>query len=393
MTDVAIPVELQVVGSALRAVAEEMGAVLIRAAFSSNIKERRDCSTALFDGAGRMVVQAEHIPVHLGAMPEAVAAVMAHDPRPGEVWALNDPYTGGTHLPDITLVTRTGLGFAVSRAHHADVGGMEPASLPANSTELYQEGLIIPPTRLDDGLLGLIAANSRNPDERRGDLRAQLAATGSPTSGSAARATARPRARRGGHGRIARLLGALRPLRYCGSPRRALRGDGRDRGRGGGRRQIAGESDRLREMQSPPSAPSWFACDALSCGPLAHFGCDSGPLGRRSLYAAAAAGAADSRSGLAPPSDVTRRSSARPPALARPVSRENMTMSDALDALNDVWGGDAGQPARAAPASRGMSQPRPTWSSARACRLRSVEPPRRRLGGAGRRRGAEPGLL
>ena len=171
-----IPVELQVIGSSLRAVAEEMGVVLIRAAFSSNIKERRDCSTALFDAAGRMVVQAEHIPVHLGAMPEAVAAVMARDPQPGEVWALNDPYTGGTHLPDITLVSRTALGFAVSRAHHADVGGMEPASLPAGSTDLFQEGLIIPPTRLDDGLLGLIAANSRNPDERRGDLRAQLAA-------------------------------------------------------------------------------------------------------------------------------------------------------------------------------------------------------------------------
>jgi len=176
MSRPAIPVELQVLGSALRAIAEEMGAVLIRAAFSSNIKERRDCSTALFDTAGRMVVQAEHIPVHLGAMPEAVTAVMSHDPQVGEVWALNDPYTGGTHLPDITLVTRTALGYAVSRAHHADVGGMEPASLPATSTDLHQEGLIIPPTRLDDGLLGLIAANSRNPDERRGDLRAQIAA-------------------------------------------------------------------------------------------------------------------------------------------------------------------------------------------------------------------------
>ena len=176
MSGRAIPVELQVIGSALRAVAEEMGAVLIRAAFSSNIKERRDCSTALFDHAGRMIVQAEHIPVHLGAMPEAVAAVLEREPAAGEVWALNDPYTGGTHLPDITLVSRTELGFAVSRAHHADVGGMEPASLPATSRELYQEGLIIPPTRLDDGLLGLIAANSRNPDERRGDLRAQLGA-------------------------------------------------------------------------------------------------------------------------------------------------------------------------------------------------------------------------
>ena len=132
MSETTIPVELQVLGSALSAVAEEMGAVLIRAAFSSNIKERRDCSTALFDRAGRMVVQAEHIPVHLGAMPEAVAAVIARGPEPGEVWALNDPYSGGTHLPDITLVSRTMVGFAVSRAHHADVGGMEPASLPAD---------------------------------------------------------------------------------------------------------------------------------------------------------------------------------------------------------------------------------------------------------------------
>jgi N-methylhydantoinase B len=171
-----IPIELQVIGSALRAVAEEMGAALVRTAYSSNIKERRDCSTALFDEHGRMIVQAEHIPVHLGAMPEAVAAVMARAPAPGEVWALNDPYTGGTHLPDITLVSRTELGFAVSRAHHADVGGMEPASLPAFSRELHQEGLIIPPTRLDEGLVALIAANSRNPDERRGDLRAQLGA-------------------------------------------------------------------------------------------------------------------------------------------------------------------------------------------------------------------------
>ena len=171
-----IPVELQVIGSALRAIAEEMGAVLVRSAFSSNIKERRDCSTALFDDRGRMVVQAEHIPVHLGAMPEAVAAVMRHDPAPGEVWALNDPFAGGTHLPDITLVSRTTLGYAVSRAHHADVGGIEPASLPAFSTELAEEGIVIPPTRLDQDLVEWIASSSRNPDERRGDLRAQLAA-------------------------------------------------------------------------------------------------------------------------------------------------------------------------------------------------------------------------
>ena len=169
-------VELQVIGSSLRAVAEEMGAVLIRSAFSANIKERRDCSTALFDENGRMIVQAEHIPVHLGAMPDAVDAVRALDPAPDEVYVLNDPYTGGTHLPDVTLVSRTALGFAVSRAHHADVGGMEPASLPAFSRELYQEGFIIPPTPLTDEVIDLFIANARNPDERRGDLRAQIAA-------------------------------------------------------------------------------------------------------------------------------------------------------------------------------------------------------------------------
>ena len=169
-------IELQVIGSALRAVAEEMGAALIRSAFSSNIKERRDCSTALFDPAGRMIAQAEHIPVHLGAMPEAVEAVMARDPKPGEIYAVNDPYTGGTHLPDITLVSRTEVGFAVSRAHHADVGGMEPSSLPAGSRELFQEGVVIPPVKLDPEVETLLLANMRNPAERRGDLRAQIGA-------------------------------------------------------------------------------------------------------------------------------------------------------------------------------------------------------------------------
>jgi N-methylhydantoinase B len=171
-----IPVELQVIGAGLRAVAEEMGAVLIRSAFSPNIKERRDCSTALFDEGGRMVVQAEHIPVHLGAMPEAVAAVREHDPAPGEPWILNDPYAGGTHLPDLTIVTRTELGYAVTRAHHADVGGSEPGSLPAESRTLAEEGVVIPPTRLDDEAVERLVTRMRNADERRGDLRAQLAA-------------------------------------------------------------------------------------------------------------------------------------------------------------------------------------------------------------------------
>jgi N-methylhydantoinase B len=171
----AFPVELQVIGSGLRAIAEEMGAVLVRSAFSANIKERRDCSTALFDEDGRMVTQAEHIPVHLGAMPEAVAAVRAHDPAPGEPWIINDPYSGGTHLPDLTIVSRTALGFAVSRAHHADVGGAEPGSIPAWSTKLAEEGVVIPPTRLDDEAVERLVTQMRNPDERRGDLRAQLA--------------------------------------------------------------------------------------------------------------------------------------------------------------------------------------------------------------------------
>ena len=171
-------IELQVIGSALRAIAEEMGAALVRSAFSANIKERRDCSTALFAPDGRMIAQAEHIPVHLGAMPEAVAAVMAHDPAPEDVYILNDPYAGGTHLPDITLVSRTDLGFAVTRAHHADVGGREPGSLPADSTTLEEEGVVIPPTRLDDDVLAELVARMRNPEERLGDLRAQLAAHG-----------------------------------------------------------------------------------------------------------------------------------------------------------------------------------------------------------------------
>src|SRR5437773_3160288 len=153
-----------------------MGAVLIRASFSANIKERRDCSTALFDERGRMIAQAEHIPVHLGALPDAVAAVRAREPGPDDVFILNDPYAGGTHLPDITLVSRTAVGFAATRAHHADVGAAEPGSLPAGSRHLDEEGVVIPPTRLDEATLDALTARMRNPGERRGDLRAQLGA-------------------------------------------------------------------------------------------------------------------------------------------------------------------------------------------------------------------------
>jgi N-methylhydantoinase B len=170
------PATLRVMSAALAGVAEEMGAALVRAAHSANIKERRDCSTAVFDARGRMVAQAEHIPVHLGAMPDAVAACRALDPQPGELIIVNDPYTGGTHLPDITLVSRVGdLGFVVSRAHHADVGGMQPASMPVGARELIQEGVVIPPVRLTDDLLRVLVANMRRPEQRLADLRAQVA--------------------------------------------------------------------------------------------------------------------------------------------------------------------------------------------------------------------------
>src|SRR5947209_3600468 len=176
MGDVIAPIQLQVIGAALRSIAEEMGAVLICSAFSANIKERRDCSTAHFDERGRMIAQAEHIPVHLGAMPDAVAAVMQLGLSPGEVAFLNDPYTGGSHLPDVTLFSRTALGYAVSRAHHADVGGIEPASLPAFSRTLEEEGVIVPPQLFTAKALEEFVNATRQPEERRGDLRAQLAA-------------------------------------------------------------------------------------------------------------------------------------------------------------------------------------------------------------------------
>jgi N-methylhydantoinase B len=177
------PIELQVALGALRATCEEMGAVLIRAAHSANIKERRDASTALFDAAGEMVMQAEHIPVHLGAMPAAVAAVRDEDHAPGRSWVLNDPYAGGTHLPDITVVTpvftedeRELLGFAANRAHHADVGGPTPGSMPADSRTLADEGVVIAPQPLDEEAIARLTAQMRQPEQRRADLRAQLAA-------------------------------------------------------------------------------------------------------------------------------------------------------------------------------------------------------------------------
>jgi N-methylhydantoinase B len=185
------PVQLEVVRHALQGVAEEMGVALRRAAYSPNIKERADCSAALFDIAGKMVAQAEHIPVHLGSMPESVTAVLAAFGgalEPGTQVVVNDPYAGGTHLPDLTLVAAVAdeddelIGYVANRAHHADVGGAAPGSMPASAVDIAMEGLRIPPTivataeGVRDDVLELIAAGSRTPWERRGDLRAQFAA-------------------------------------------------------------------------------------------------------------------------------------------------------------------------------------------------------------------------
>jgi N-methylhydantoinase B len=158
-----------------------MGVVLVRSAHSANIKERRDASTGLFDAEGRMVMQSEHIPVHLGAMPSAVAAVLEEEQRRDDSWVLNDPYRGGTHLPDITVITPIFVGselagFAASRAHHADVGAPEPGSMPADSRTLDDEGVVIPPSRLDAEVLRDLSGRMRNPRQREADLRAQLAA-------------------------------------------------------------------------------------------------------------------------------------------------------------------------------------------------------------------------
>src|ERR1700760_3890583 len=147
------PITLQVMIGGLRGGRDGMGAVLIRSAYSANIKERHDCSTALFDARGELVMQAEHIPVHLGSMPDAVAAVLGRHHEPEAEWILNDPFRGGTHLPDITLVSPVFVdgelfGFAAARAHHADVGGPTPGSMPAFSRRLDEEGVVIAPTRL-----------------------------------------------------------------------------------------------------------------------------------------------------------------------------------------------------------------------------------------------------
>jgi N-methylhydantoinase B len=184
-------VTLEVIRNACIAIAEEMNANLIRTGYSPNIKERRDCSCAMFDSDAELISQAENMPVHLGAMPFSVAAAIERFPpetlEEGDAVILNDPFRGGAHLPDLTLVTPVFVegdivAYAANRAHHADIGGARAGSVAADSTEIYQEGLRIPPVKLFAGgevnepVMELILSNVRTPDERRGDLRAQEAA-------------------------------------------------------------------------------------------------------------------------------------------------------------------------------------------------------------------------
>lgn len=183
------PIRLEVFKNLFASVAEEMGVALCRTGHSPNIKERRDYSCAIFDGGGDMIAQAAHIPVHLGSMPLAVRGAMeGRSVNPGDTVILNDPYRGGTHLPDITLISPvfadespTPLFFVANRAHHADVGGMAPGSM-AVATEIFQEGIRIPPMtlmhggKLNQDIFDLLLANVRTPQEREGDLEAQLGA-------------------------------------------------------------------------------------------------------------------------------------------------------------------------------------------------------------------------
>jgi len=174
---------LQVLIARLAGIADEMGAVLQRGAFSPNIRERADCSAALFGATGELVAQAEHIPVHLGSMPASVAAAIAAFPSlgPTEQVVLNDPFAGGTHINDVTLVAPCRVdgqlvGWVANRAHHGDVGGMAPGSIPPDAVEAVQEGLRLPPVRLTTDVAAVLAANSRDPVERGGDLDAQAGA-------------------------------------------------------------------------------------------------------------------------------------------------------------------------------------------------------------------------
>ena len=183
------PIDFEIFKNLFLSIAEEMGVTLCRTGFSPNIKERLDYSCAVYDEAGDTIAQGDHMPVHLGAMPLSVrAAIDRVAMEPGDIVMLNDPFQGGTHLPDITMVSPVFLArdskptfFVANRAHHSDVGGMSPGSMPV-AREIYQEGLVIPPVRLvrrgtvDRDLLSLLLSNVRTPEEREGDLAAQISA-------------------------------------------------------------------------------------------------------------------------------------------------------------------------------------------------------------------------
>ncbi len=188
------PIAVEVIKNSLIYASEEMGVAVRNAAYSPNIKDRLDHSCALFDARGRLIAQAEHIPVHLGSLPwglrtslDAIGA-MGLALEPGEMWIVNDPYVSGTHLNDITVIRPIFLpgtgrlaGFAASKAHHTDVGGNVPGSMSGDARELFAEGLVLPPMRLMrsgellEETVALVRANSRTPHARSGDLKAQIA--------------------------------------------------------------------------------------------------------------------------------------------------------------------------------------------------------------------------
>ncbi|MEN6316010.1 MAG: hydantoinase B/oxoprolinase family protein [Clostridiaceae bacterium] len=186
------PITLEIVANMLLSVAEEMGVTLVKTAYSTNIKERKDCSTAIFDGKGNMIAQAEHVPMHLGSMLGVVQAVLKKYPeemiKPGDMFITNDPYSGGgTHLPDFAMISPVFsenrlVAFVANIAHHSDIGGMVPGSCPANSTSIFQEGIRIPlcyicrNNEVVEQTMDFLLLNTRTPDERRGDLNAQIAA-------------------------------------------------------------------------------------------------------------------------------------------------------------------------------------------------------------------------
>jgi N-methylhydantoinase B len=201
------PIELSIFANRIEAICDEMGAALQRAAFSPNIRDRLDYSCAVFDVDGQLCAQAAHIPVHLGSMAFAMAGIVEGvDWREGDMIILNDPYMGGTHLPDVTLIApvyvdRTLIGFVANRAHHADIGAQEPGSMPL-SASLDEEGLVIKPQKLvehfsvDEGLLNQLMVSMRNPGESKGDFSAQIAAN------------------RRGHGRLRELVGVMGTVQY-----------------------------------------------------------------------------------------------------------------------------------------------------------------------------------